>query len=300
MDVYWRLNPQGISFTWSNSSKTQASRLDRFFSSVSLLKGVHSNEVLLCTFSDHGFVCLDLSLDGISNCRCGVWKFNTNLLSDHDFRAQISNLILAHKSKIAFFPTLDDWWDDLKVLICKSCISFSARKRRAFNYSRNTLTNQLIRAKCAFHAGLSHDDSEIKSLEGALSTLVLQEAEGAKIRSRAQWIEEGEKPTRFFFRLETKRAVKNSFNSLFDASDVEKTSQSDIEKILVTFYKTLFTKDQSIDLQIQTKIIDDLELSLTDHDRDSCEGLLTADELLFALKGLQVCTSWVNAIESPS
>ena len=172
------------------------------------MKGVHSNEVLLCTFSDHGFVCLDLSLDGISNRRCGIWKFNTNLLSDPDFWAQISNLILAHKSKIAFFPTLGDWWDDLKVLIHKSCISFSARKRCAFDYSRNTLTNQLIRAKLAFHSGLSHNDSEIKSLEGALSTLVLQEAEGAKIRSRAQWIEEGEKPTRFFFRLETKRAVK--------------------------------------------------------------------------------------------
>ena len=107
-------------------------------------------------------------------------------------------------------------------------------------YSRNTLTNQLIRAKRAFHAGLSRDDSEIKSLEGALSSLVLQEAEGAKIRSRAQWIEEGEKPTRFFFRLETKRAVKNSFDSLFDASGVEKTSQSDIENNLTNFYKDLF------------------------------------------------------------
>ena len=129
--------------------------------------------------------------------------------------------------------------------------------------------------------------TEIKSLEGALSCLVLQEAEGAKIRSRAQWIEEGEKPTHFFFRLETKRAVKNSFDSLFDASGVERSSQLDIENVLAELFKTLFTKDQSIDMQIQTKIIEDLELSLTDHDRDSCEGLLTADELLFALKGLQ-------------
>lgn len=40
-------------------------------------------------------------------------------------------------------------------------------------------------------------------------------------------------------------------------------------------------------MQIQTEIIDDLDLSLTDHDREACEGFLTADELLFALKGLQ-------------
>ena len=74
--------------------------------------------------------------------------------------------------------------------------------------------NQLIRAKRAFHAGVSRDDSEIKSLEGALSSLVLQEAEGAKIRSRAQWIEEGEEPTHLFLRLENKRGTKNSFDSL--------------------------------------------------------------------------------------
>jgi len=59
----------------------------------------------------------------------------------------------------------------------------------------------------------------------------LQEAEGAKIRSRAQWIEEGEKPTRYFFRLENKRAAKNSFVSLFDVNGVEKSTQSDFQNI---------------------------------------------------------------------
>ena len=287
VDVYRKLNPHGISYTWSNSGHTQASWLDRFFVSQPLFKNVNSNRVLPCTFSDHEFVCLELSLDGISSRRSSVWKFNSNLLADPDFRALISNLILAQKLKIASFPTLGDWWDNLKVLIRKSCISFSVRKWRAVNNSRNILTNQLIRAKRDFHAGVSRDESQIKSLEGAFSSLVLQEAEGAKIRSRAQWIEEGEKPTRFFFRLESKCAAKNSFVSLFDAFGAEKTSQSDIENILTAFYKNLFTKDPTIDMQIQTQIIDDLELSLTDHDRDSCEGAISAGELLFALKGLQ-------------
>lgn len=35
-------------------------------------------------------------------------------------------------------------------------------------------------------------------------------------------------------------SVKNSFDSLFDASGVEKTSQSDIENNLTNFYKDLF------------------------------------------------------------
>ena len=40
-------------------------------------------------------------------------------------------------------------------------------------------------------------------------------------------------------------------------------------------------------MQIQTDIIDALEFSLTDYEREMCEGLFTSDELLAALKGLQ-------------
>ena len=53
-------------------------------------------------------------------------------------------------------------------------------------------------------------------------SVVQGEAEGAKIGSRAQWIEEGEKPTRYFFLLEKKRAEKNHFASLFDQDGTEK------------------------------------------------------------------------------
>ena len=126
----------------------------------------------------------------------------------------------------------------------------------------------------------------IDDLEGQLSTLISKEPEGAKIRSRAQWFEEGEKLTRYFFRLEQTRAISNSFSSLFDENGIEKTSQQDLEDILTRFYQALFTSD-SLDMQIQTDIIDALEFSLTDYKREICEGLFTLDELFAALKGLQ-------------
>ena len=105
--------------------------------------------------------------------------------------------------------------------------------------------------KNLFHSGDVSVVKELNDTDSALSSLILKEAEGAKIRSRAHWIEEGAKPTRFFFRLESKRAEKNSFVSLLDDSGTEKTSQSDLEGILVKFYKDLFSKD-SLDMQIQT------------------------------------------------
>ena len=73
----------------------------------------------------------------------------------------------------------------------------------------------------------------------------------------------------FLFRLERKRAEKNIFESLFNESGEEKFTHNDIELILVDFYKALFSKD-FLNMQIQTQIIDDLDLSLSDLEREQC------------------------------
>lgn len=74
--------------------------------------------------------------------------------------------------------------------------------------------------------------------------------------------------------------------TLIDADGIEKFSQDELKAIVVNFYESLFSKD-NIDLQIQTELIDDLELSLTDAEREQCEGLFTKEELLIGLQGLQ-------------
>ena len=174
----------------------------------------------------------------------------------------------------------------MKVQIHRTCIDFSSRKRRQLLSKRNSLTKRLLRAKSAVFPGVRDQISNVNKLESTLEAAINNKCEGAKVRSRARWIKEGEKPTRFFSRLERKRAEKNIFESLFNESGEEKFSHNDIELILVDFYKALFSKD-SLNMQIQTQIIDDLDLSLSDLEREQCEGLFTKDELSAALKGLQ-------------
>lgn len=284
-DVWRKRNPRGSSFTWSNSNNTQASRLDRFFVSKFLLSKVYLCNIFPCVFSDHDFLDLGLDLDGLSSRRSGIWKFNSLLLSDNDYVQMVTRVIDLHKLRICDFDSLGDWWDTLKATIRSKSIDFSIQKRRKANSRRGFLTKQLIRAKHALHSGVANMASTVENLESDLLSLVSQEAEGAKIRSRTEWFEKGEKPTRYFFRLEQKRADQNSFTSLIDANGVEKFSQQDFETILVDFYSSLFSKD-SLDMQVQTELIDDLELSLTDLEREQCEGLFTKEELLSALNSL--------------
>lgn len=54
-DVWRKRNPSVVVFTWSNNDHSQASRLDRFIISRSLLIFLCSNDVLLCAFSDHNY-----------------------------------------------------------------------------------------------------------------------------------------------------------------------------------------------------------------------------------------------------
>ena len=76
----------------------------------------------------------------------------------------------------------------------------------------------------------------------------------------------------FFFRLEQKRADQNSFTSLVDVHSVEKFSQGDLERILVDFYSSLFSKD-SLDMQIQNELIDDRQEALRNKTKQTKEIL---------------------------
>ena len=127
-----------------------------------------------------------------------IWKFICSLLEDSDFKQLVIDEIAVRK-----FSSLGNWWDDFKARIRKLSINFSSRKHRDANAERRSLTSRLIRAKNSLYSG---DQSFVP--------IVSKQAEGVKIRSRAQFIEEGEKPTRFFFRLEQTLAEKKTLNLL--------------------------------------------------------------------------------------
>ena len=144
-------------------------------------------------------------------------------------------LITAEKEKIPLFSSLGDWWDNLKIQIRCTCINFSSQKRKKLLPECNSLTKRLLGGKLAVFAGDRDQIANVNKLESALEGNINSECEGTKIRLRARWIEEGEKPTRFFFRLERKRAEKDIFESLFNESGEEKCSHNHIELMLVDF-----------------------------------------------------------------
>ena len=100
IDVWRKQNLHKSSFTWFNSDRSQASRIDRFFIIKSLFSKVLSCEILPCVLSDHDFVKLVFSLEGVVKRGTGVWRFNNSLLSDPDFKENLKRVISDFKLKI--------------------------------------------------------------------------------------------------------------------------------------------------------------------------------------------------------
>ena len=76
-----------------------------------------------------------------------------------------------------------------------------------------------------------------------MKALISRELEGSKVLSRVRWLEDGEKPTRYFFKLEHERVARNSVSSILDSNDVKVFSREEIERAHVRFYSDLFSKD---------------------------------------------------------
>ena len=160
-------------------------------------------------------------------------------------------------------------------------------ERVNLNYEKVVLTNRLIKCKQALIRGDRSVAREIITLEARLFALFNLEIEGVKTRSRVRWIEEGEKPTRYFFRLEQERSQKNRVISMHNSSGTEVTSRADLEQLHVDFYSKLFSPEE-VDMAYQHHFFLQLNVQLTSVESASCEGPVSLQEILDSVKSLSL------------
>ena len=75
--------------------------------------------------------------------------------------------------------------------------------------------------------------------------LFSNKTKGAQIRSRAQWWEEGEKSSKYFYGLEKRKAREKSWSKIFDKNGQTLLGTESIQKRQVEFYKELY-KSQNL------------------------------------------------------
>ena len=150
-----------------------------------------------------------------------MWKLNNSLLEDESYCEKIRALIDCFLLFEHAFSSSGSFWESLKTDIKVESIAFSKQKRRDLSDRRVSLTNRLIPLKHRLVSGDPSVKSEIADFEGSLKVLMTDEYMGAKIRSQAKWLEEGEAPTKFFLKLASQKFEKSFVFSVLNSDGVE-------------------------------------------------------------------------------
>ena len=131
--------------------------------------------------------------------------------------------------------------------------------------------------------------TEKDNLADTLYNIVEEQEEGAKIRSRARWIEEGEKSTKYFCNLEKSNFANNTIKELKTLSGEHVTSNKEILKEQYKFYNKLYESDNISENNIKKYLskIENLN-KLKEEEANNLEGEITEAECKNALKNMKL------------
>ena len=285
IDVWRSLHPSLVAFTWLKPDGALSSRIDFIGCPLPWLHLVNSCEILPCPFSDHAAVTLHCALPQPIPRGPGRWKLNASTLRDPSFRKVIVDFWAIWKQHKRSFGSIQEWWDKGKSRIKGLAINFCSNKQSERRQSRSVLTALAAHLKAKIDAGTVSLLDVYHRVLGRIAEIDQSDAEGARVRSRIQWAEEGESSSRFFLRLEKKAGAESWIPAM---RRPDGTVVSDIASICsswVDFYSELFTACE-IDLSAQQDLLANISAHLPDEARDSCEGLLSVGEVHTALEGM--------------
>ena len=288
-DIWRKRNKDKRCFTWTAQHITNdtiiRTRIDKFLISNSLNQHVLDTSIKPFQHSDHDGIWLSLSFDQVKRGP-GYWHFNNDLLSNAAFESEINDFWISWETKYEDFADPLLWWDRAKQgfkSIAIRCAKIIGKQRR---YERFQLERNLLKLQEKSNTGNTQDIENYLLAKESLKQLDLKDLEATKIRTKAQFLEEGERSTRYFYSLEKSRKADQTIRFLTkDNLDIVSEPQ-DLLKETHHFYKQLFTA-QPIDVQARDKFLNCAIPKLSDDARESCEGLITKEELRKALMAME-------------
>ncbi len=281
----WRLkNKSTTDFTYIDpSNRGYDSRIDYIFIPHILKDKITQCYIKPAPVPDHKAVNVILNMCE-KNRGSGYWKLNTNVLTDDLYVKGIEEII---------DRTISDYidagnkivWELCKLRIKEFSVAYCKEKQKSKKCEKKML-EQKINMLDGFDDELSR--KERSECWEKLNILYCDDAKGAQIRARAQYIEEGERNTKYFLSLETKRQKSNAINSL-KVNGVEHTDDKELLQVIADFYDDLYKSKSATDEEVD-KYLSRIQIEnvLTDDLRDSIEGKITYDECAKALKCLKL------------
>lgn len=282
-------------FTWKRKNPCKQARLDYFLVSENLMRFVKKCDINPSYRSDHSMITLELNLTNFKHGK-SYWKLNNSLLSDIEYLNQINEKISDIKKQYALpVYNLDDidnipnndlqfvindqiFLEVLLMEIRGKSISYASFK----NKTRDSREKYLIKTIADLENNENEDNFELlENLKNELINIRQEKLKGHMIRSRAQYIDQGERPTKYFCALEKHNYVSKIISCIEQENGTKITDQEEILTATKEFYENLYKSRDNIleDISLESYMKDNKIPKLSNEDADKIEGMLTYKEI---------------------
>ena len=226
-------------YTHFNKKCKTATRLDFFLIDDTLVNfPTCKTDIAHGFMSDHSYISLNIQGSSIVPGR-GYWKLNNSHLDDTEFINGVSDIIQDTSSRS--YDSYRGLWDTIKFKIKDFAIRYGSKKKREKGQEKESLIKEI--------ENLKKDNDLMKKdnlrdrmfeAEAQLNKIISSEIRGSMTRSRAQWVEQGERSTKYFFGLEKSNGKKKFISKLSSSSGSTIYDQAGISDHVVKFYQKLF------------------------------------------------------------
>ena len=292
VDIWRVLHEKDKEYTWSRHNPFIARRLDYCFMGENVVQDCLTCEIISTANTDHRAVVVSLNNSDFVRGP-GCWRFNNSFLSDPIFVSHMNSLLNSFNVKDnSTQENAQMHWECCKLKIKDFCMDYGKNKATQKRNEILELTNKLQRLEKQFIENKNSKEiqSKIINTKHQLEVISIEKARGAQIRSRAQWIENGEKSTQYFFNLEKQRAKRNIITHIKDSNGDILTKQEDILKEQVRYYSDLYTQNTETQTTHEdtTTFMENVNIpKLTAEEKMTCEGLIEEEEAAYALHSMK-------------
>ena len=284
IDIWRLMNPTTKRFTYRQKTPLIQSRLDFFLINEDAQDIIFSTDIIPSVWSDHS--CITVYINHLPDTVRGKghWKLNSSVLGDDKYINEMKGNLTEWLEEYRDIQDKRVVWELVKYHIRKATMSFCSQRKMDKNNEEKRLEQEL--KKSEIDLAIEPNDHvlfEYNRIKERIKEIEQEKIQGAIIRSKSKFVEEGEKSTSYFFGLEKRNAVKKQMRKLKMKDGEIITDSNKILKEQTNFYKNLYSSKIPENDDIGKFTNDQLLPKLTTAQKQLCEADLSLDEIKSSL-----------------
>ena len=213
MDIYRIKNPDKNLITWTRGKIRR--RLDYFLISDHISNNNIKISTSPCTLSDHYWI--NFSIISHKNRKGrGFWKLNTSLLEEEEYIKLIRNSIIDTIQENKNHNNDQLIWELIKLEVRNVTIPYCIKRKKEKTKTKNNLIERINKIHTNQLDGkeTEEENEEYYLIKNELAQIEIEESRGIIIRAKCDWVELGEKNSKFFLQLEKHNQENKVISSL--------------------------------------------------------------------------------------